>query len=216
MLKGFGYTESLDSAYGFCRLPRAVPRYWIPRKDHRWERIASHRPARRRSVSPSPGYSNPGASFCASLLVNGPRHAIRPAYVDRHVKSVESRRNLELLALPSPKDQAGDSPSIGMFCHGGRLDPRVDPRPRRTDSALHADSRFGGRIVPERPATSVQAAALDGRPVYFRTSDSPGRAKGCNELLPPPTPDHIFRKCGSCPCSSPRHSSAWLNVDSTK
>ena len=187
MLKQFGYTEEpVDWAYGFFDGPiLAYHRYVRARDlDHQWERLASHQPALMVfSYRQHQDYLEP-----VSFLSEGPNGLASPVNgrvtpsdppltaqgMVRILLNAEGR--LERLdALPSrtlSKAQAGQTVDWGSLLSAAGLDAeRFTPSPPEAFVAVNADSRMAwvGTYGEGRPDTiRVEAAALDGRPVFFR------------------------------------------------
>jgi hypothetical protein len=194
MLKQFGYTEEpVDSAYGF--FPSAVldsyQRYVRANDfDHRWERLASHQPAltgfwyRQHQDYLQAGFflSVPGSSIHGLVSPSDPPNDSQGMI--RVVLNAKGR--LERLdALPSATPVPGldanapagqiRSPQTAtwssLFAAAGLDEARFTPSAPDVFLPLYADSRMawtGSYEEGRRDQIRVEAAALKGRPVFFR------------------------------------------------
>jgi hypothetical protein len=194
MLKQFGYTgEPVDSAYGFFPSPDfdSYQRY-VRATDfnHRWERLASHQPGltifwyRQHQDYLQPGFflSVPSALVQGMVNPSDPPNDLQGMI--RVILNAKGR--LERLdALPSAKPVQGldATPSAepagfpqtanwsSLFAAAGLDEARFTPSPPEVFLPLYADSRMawtGSYEVGRRDKIRVEAAALKGRPVFFR------------------------------------------------
>ena len=189
MLKQFGYTEEpVDSAYGFYNGPTTLPyqRYLRAKDfDHFWVRLASHQPAlmvfwyRQHQDYLQPiGFLPPTGAAVINGLVTPDDPPLTSRGMIRILLNAKGR--LERLdALPSRalsdtsagRALAGQPLDWGTLLSAAGLDAaRFRPSPPEVFMPVYADSRMAwvGSYDEGRPDTiRVEAAALDGRPVFF-------------------------------------------------
>ncbi len=192
MLKQFGYTEEpVDSAYGFVSTSNfdSYQRYLRTHDfDHAWDRLATHQPALtvfwyfqdQHYLEPIHFLSVRGT------LMNGLVTLFDPALTSQGMIriSLNAKGRLDrLAALPS----SGDGPSPGQATSAQGMDwsillsaagldaERFTPSPPETFLPVYADSRMAwiGSYQEGRPdKIRVEAAALNGRPVWFQIEGS--------------------------------------------
>ena len=184
MLKQFGYTqEPVDSSYGFFASNYKAPylRYLRARDfDHRWERLASHQPALTVfSYRQHQDYLLP-TSFLSvyGTLIDGLVTPTDPPLTSRGMVQVLLNANgrlVNLQALPSralSDTPAGRTMDWSSLLSAAGLDAaRFTSSPPEAFVPVYADSRMAwtGSFAEGRPDTiRVEAAALNGRPVFFR------------------------------------------------
>jgi serine/threonine-protein kinase len=180
MLKQFGYTEEpVDSAYGFFTGPVDAYKRYLSAKDsdHRSERLASHQPALTVfSYRQHQDYLTPIGFLASGLLLNGLVTPGDPPLTSRGMVRMLLNANgrLESLdALPSRAlSDTGHAMDWGGLLSAAGLDAaRFTSSPPEAFVPVHADSRMAwtGSYEEGRPDTiRVEAAALNGRPVFFR------------------------------------------------
>jgi serine/threonine-protein kinase len=180
MLKQFGYTEEpVDSAYGFFAGPVDAYKRYLSARDaeHRWERVASHQPALTVfSYRQHQDYLQPIGFLAYGLLLNGLVTPGDPPLTSQGMVRVLLNANgrLESLdALPSRAlSDTGHAMDGGSLLSAAGLDPaRFTPSPPEAFVPVYADSRMAwtGSYAEGRPdPIRVEAAALRGRPVFFR------------------------------------------------
>jgi hypothetical protein len=188
MLKQFGYTEEpVDSAYGFASTSSfdSYQRYLRTHDfSHGWDRLATHQPALtvfwyfqdQHYLEPIRFLSVRGT------LINGLVTSFDPPLTSQGMIriSLNAKGRLDhLAALPSP----GERPSSGQAVSAQNMDwsillsaagldaARFTQSPPETFLPVYADSRMAwmGSYQEGRPdKIRVEAAALNGRPVWFQ------------------------------------------------
>ena len=183
MLKQFGYTEEpVSSAYGFFPSPAftSYQRYLRAYDfDHRWERLASHQPVLISFLYfQHQDYLRP-ISFLSeqNILINGLVTPRDPPVTSQGMVRIilDPKGRLEHLeALPSlalsqaPPARVVDLSSL--LAAGGLDAVRFTPSQPEAFLPVYADSRMAwtGSYEEGRPdKIRVEAAALNGRPVYY-------------------------------------------------
>jgi serine/threonine-protein kinase len=185
MLKQFGYTEEpVDWAYGFTT-GLALPSYErylraASSSDHRWEHLPSHQPAltvfwyRQHQAYLQPGYFLPGRGTLANSVVG---QKDPPLTAEGMVRiALDANGRLESLdALPSltlSHTAAGQRVDwSGLLKAAGLDDARFTQTTPEAFIPLNQNARMAwtGTYEEGRPdKITVEGAALDGRPVYFR------------------------------------------------
>jgi serine/threonine-protein kinase len=184
MLKQFGYTEEpVDSAYGFYPSPifSSYPRYVRAHDfDHRWERIASHQPALTWFFyRQHQDYLKPVSYFSGvDALIRGLVTPTDPPLTARGMVTIilDPQGRLDRLdAMPSPalaQAPAGGAVDLGSLLASAGLDAALfTPSPPEAFLPEYADSRMawtGSYEEGRSDKIRVEAAALKGRPVFFR------------------------------------------------
>ncbi len=188
MLTGFGYTEEpADSAYGIANSSAIEPyQRYLSAHDagHRWERLASHRPAlthfwyRQHQDYLQPALFLSGGSLLLSGLTTFGDPAFTASGMVRMLLDAKGRL-YRLEARPAParppgtvgQAQAGPIMDWNRLLTAAGLDTaRFTPSPPEAFLPVYADSRMAwvGSYSEGRPDTiRVEAAALNGRPVFF-------------------------------------------------
>ena len=183
MLKGLGYTEEpVDVAYGFIPSPFVdlYQRYLLANDaGRRWERLSSHRPAlvifwyrqHQRYLQPIAFLSLKG------LATNSMVTPFDPPNIERGMINLQLNANgqLEYLeALPGSVQWHTPVPAVdwsSLFSAAGLDAARFATSTPSMFVPVFADSRMSwtGSYSEGRPDTiRVEAAALEGRPVFFR------------------------------------------------
>jgi serine/threonine-protein kinase len=183
MLKQFGYTEEpVDTAYGFfaTSYQSSYLRYLRAHDfDRRWERLASHQPAltvfcyRQHQDYLQPiGFLSVGGTTLNSLVTPGDPPLTSQGMVKIYLDP--KGRLAALSALPSPalsRAAAGRAVDWNSLLAAAGLDAALfTPSPPEAFLPVYADSRMAwtGSYDPGRPdKIRVEAAALNGLPVYF-------------------------------------------------
>ncbi len=186
MLKQFGYTEEpVDSAYGLYAATNftSYQRYLRDHDfDRRWERLASHRPAltvfwyRQHQDYLEPGLFN---GFSPGRITS-----IDPPLTSQGMVSIHLNGNgllEELAALPPARSQTATGavqagPTVdwsGLLKAAGLDEARFKQLPPDPDAFIpvnnNARMAWSGDYGGGRPdKITVEAAALNGRPVFFR------------------------------------------------
>jgi len=192
MLKQFGYTEEpVDSAYGFVSTSNfdSYQRYLRTHDfGHRWDRLATHQPALTVFWYLQDQHYLEPIRFLSvrGTLMNGLVTSFDPPLTSQGMIriSLNARGRLDrLAALPSP----GERPSPGQATSAQSMDwsillsaagldaERFTPSPPETFLPVYADSRMAwiGSYQEGRPdKIRVEAAALNGRPVWFQIEGS--------------------------------------------
>jgi serine/threonine-protein kinase len=188
MLTGFGYTEEpVDSAYGIMNGGSVEPyQRYLGAHDagHRWERLASHRPPLTQFwYRQHQDYLEPEIFLSAGvLLLSGLTTWSDPPFTSSGMvrMALDAKGRLyRLHARPSPARsptteghaQAGPVMDWNRLLTVAGLDAaRFTPSPPESYLPVYADSRTAwvGSYGEGRPDTiRVEAAALNGRPVFF-------------------------------------------------
>jgi serine/threonine-protein kinase len=191
MLKQFGYTEEpVDEAYGFWPGPLASYQTYVGRYDfdHRWERLASHQPAltvfwyrqHQDYLGPSTFVWNMWGNFLGSLVTpDDPPLTSRgmvTIFLDANGRlvffgAVPSRA---LIVSPAGRALAGQPMDwSGLLKAAGLDEARLLREPPSPGAFVPVNSHlrmlWKGSYGEARPDTiTVRAAALEGRPVFFR------------------------------------------------
>jgi serine/threonine-protein kinase len=192
MLKQFGYTEEpVDSAYGFFTGPADEYLSYLRPKDanHRWERLASHQPALTVfSYRQHQDYLVATEFLTRYAPDNGSVTLEDPPLTSQGMVSIllnAKGRLEELDALPSRalsdtparRALAGQAMDWGSLLSAAGLDAaRLTPSPPEAFVPVYADARMAwtGTYAEGQPDTiRVEAAALGGRPVFFRVLGLP-------------------------------------------
>jgi serine/threonine-protein kinase len=190
MLTGFGYTEEpVDSAYGMTN-GNATAWYlrYLSAHDagHRWERLASHRPALTHFwYRQHQGYLQPlsflaagaGAGMLGGLINSSDPPRTLPGMVGLILDAKGRLHRLDALPSPARSPTAAGPAQGGPIMDWNRLLAAADldaaqltPSPPEVFVPVYADSRkaWVGSYGEGRPDTiRVEAAALNGRPVFF-------------------------------------------------
>jgi hypothetical protein len=173
----------VDSAYGFSASP-SIDSYqrYLQANDsaHRWERLASHQPALTAFwYRQHQNYLQPvGFLSREGLIINGLVTAGDPPMTERGMVRIilNAKGRLEYLeAMPSlalSQTAAGQTMDWSSLLSAAGLETaRFTPAPPEAFLPVYADSRMAwtGSYDPGRPdKIRVEAAALNGRPVFFR------------------------------------------------
>jgi hypothetical protein len=192
MLRGFGYNVDsgtvggpVDSAYGFAA-GSALQSYQTylgtNDVDHRWERLASHRPALTVFWYRQHQDYLEASSFAS--WDGGGGHVTKsepPLIVQGMVTILLNANGLleELAALPPARSRAAAGRALagepvdwsGLLKAAGLDEARLTPSPSEAFIPVSQNARMAwtGTYGDGRPDTiTVDAAALDGQPVFFR------------------------------------------------
>jgi hypothetical protein len=183
MLKQFGYTEEpVDSAYGFVDGPIDSYQRYLRANDfaHRWERLASHQPALTRFwYRQHQAYLEPFDFLSVEgMIINGLVTPSDPPMTAPGMIRIflNPKGLLEYLDarpfLALSQNTAGPAADWNtLFSAAGLNAARFTPSPPEAFVPVYADSRMAwtGSYEEGRPdKIRVEAAALNGRPVYFR------------------------------------------------
>ena len=184
MLNGFGYAaEPVDSAYGFIPSPvvGSYQRYLrATDAEHRWERLASHQPAlttfwyrqHQDYLQPAFFLSVQGLSINSLVTPIDPPNT-QPGMVSLQLNALGQLESLHALPTPVPS-RAPDRGRVdwsSLLSAAGLDATRFTASPPEAFIPVFADARMAwtGSYADGRPDTiRVEAAALDGRPVFFR------------------------------------------------
>src|SRR5712691_3566603 len=183
MMKQFGHTEEpVDSAYGFVDSLDLLSyqRYLRAHDfDHRWDRLASHQPALTVFwYREHQDYLQPTRFLSVNgVLIHGLVTPIDPPFTSQGMVRIildPKGRLARLVALPSPAlSQAATARVVdwsSLLSAAGLDAARFTPSPPEAFLPVYADSRMAwtGSYEEGRPdKIRVEAAALNGRPVYF-------------------------------------------------